>query len=78
MGLREVFWDLRDLIWYLRGLIFCLRGLSFGPERADFGEEETDGHTDGGTTGNSPLCLTESWPFGAAAQKEERKERKCM
>ena len=32
------------------------------------------GRTDGRTSGNSPLCPTGHWPFGAAAQKEEEEE----
>ena len=66
-----------------------LRGLSFGPERADFGFERADfgleradlgperglggGRTDVWTSGNSPLCPTGHWPFGAAAQKRNFK-----
>ena len=30
------------------------------------------GRTDGRTSGNSALCPTGHWPFGAAAQKEGR------
>ena len=33
------------------------------------GGGRTDGRTEGWTYGNSPLCPTGHWPFGAAAQK---------
>ena len=31
-----------------------------------------DGRTDGRMSGNSPLCPTGHWPFGAAAQKASK------
>ena len=58
LGLRRLIMELRGLILGLRGLSESLRGLRWG-----------DGHTDGRTCGNSPLCPTGHRPFGAAAQK---------